>query len=74
MSDNKVVTMPGVINTDAPVKTTEDLKDESNLLRDLQYVLDKYNGKVTNLSMVGALTIYANQIALGSLLGEDDEL
>jgi len=74
MSDDKVVTMPGVISTDAPIKTIEDLRDESNLLDDLQRVLDKYNGKVTNLSMVGALTIYANQIAIGSILGEDDEL
>ena len=74
MSDDKVVTMPGVISTDAPIKTIEDLKDESNLLEDLQRVLDKYNGRVTNLSMVGALTIYANQIAIGSILGEDDEL
>ena len=74
MTDDKVVTMPGVINTEARVKTVEDLKDEEDLLMDLQSVLDKYNGRVTNLSMVGALNIYANQIAIGSILGEDNEL
>jgi hypothetical protein len=74
MSNDKVVTMPGVVNTSARVITSNELKAESNLLDDLQALLEKYNGKVTNLSMVGALTIYANQVMLGSLLGEDDEL
>ncbi len=74
MSNDKVVTMPGVVNTNARVITSNELKAESNLLDDLQVLLEKYNGKVTNLSMVGALTIYANQVMLGSLLGEDDEL
>ena len=74
MSNDKVVTMPGVINTEARIKTVEDLKDEEGLLMDLQSVLDKYNGRVTNLSMVGALTIYANPIAIASILGEDNEL
>tara|TARA_R110000744_G_scaffold6570_3_gene22907 strand:+ start:709 stop:933 length:225 start_codon:yes stop_codon:yes gene_type:complete len=74
MSNDKVVTMPGVLNTSARVITSNELKAESNLLDDLQALLEKYNGKVTNLSMVGALTIYANQVMLGSLLGEDDEL
>jgi len=74
MSNDKVVTMPGVVNTSARVITSNELKAESNLLDDLQVLLEKYNGKVTNLSMVGALTIYANQVMLGSLLGEDDEL
>jgi|TARA_R110000782_G_scaffold196594_3_gene285917 hypothetical protein len=74
MSNDKVITMPGVLNTSARVITSNELKAESNLLDDLQALLEKYNGKVTNLSMVGALTIYANQVMLGSLLGEDDEL
>tara|TARA_R110000787_G_scaffold5197_1_gene19109 strand:- start:3843 stop:4067 length:225 start_codon:yes stop_codon:yes gene_type:complete len=74
MSNDKVITMPGVVNTSARVITSNELKAESNLLDDLQALLEKYNGKVTNLSMVGALTIYANQVMLGSLLGEDDEL
>tara|TARA_R110000822_G_scaffold80320_3_gene191457 strand:+ start:19906 stop:20130 length:225 start_codon:yes stop_codon:yes gene_type:complete len=74
MSNDNVVTMPGVVNTSAQVITSNELKAESNLLDDLQALLEKYNGKITNLSMVGALTIYANQVMLGSLLGEDDEL
>ena len=72
MSDDKVIKMPGVTSTETRVKTADDYKVETALLQDLQYVLDKYNGKVTNLSMVGALTIYANNIAIGSLLGEDE--
>ena len=51
MTNDKVVTMPGVINTEARIKTVEDLKDEEGLLMDLQSVLDKYNGRVTNLSI-----------------------
>jgi len=69
MSDDKIVTFPGVSDTETPVFTDKHLETEEKLVEDLSKVLDKYNGKVSNLAMIGALNLYASLVSLGSLEG-----
>lgn len=67
MKKNKVVKMPGVVDTEAPVLTEDHFETEQEMVRDIEELVHKYNGKVSNISMIGALSLYANMISLGSL-------
>ena len=71
MSDDKVVTMPGIGNTDLPVFTGESVEIESKLVDDIGELLAKYNGKVTNVAMIGALQLYSTMVSIGSIGGEE---
>lgn len=71
MSDDKVVTMPGIENTDLPVFTGESVEIESQLVDDIGELLAKYNGKVTNVAMIGALQLYSTMVSIGSIGGEE---
>jgi len=67
MKKNKVVKMPGVVDTEAPVLTEDHFETEQEMVRDIEELVHKYNGKVSNIAMIGALGLYANMISLGSL-------
>tara|TARA_R110002074_G_scaffold196078_1_gene362770 strand:+ start:10170 stop:10388 length:219 start_codon:yes stop_codon:yes gene_type:complete len=69
MSDDNVVTFPGVSDTETPVFTDKHFESEEKLIEDLSELLEKYNGKVSNLALIGALNLYANLVSLGSLEG-----
>jgi len=72
MSNDKVVTMPGVVDTDVPVVTSESFIVEESLLADLGDVLESYNGRISNVSMLGCLNLITMTVTLSSL-GEGDE-
>lgn len=67
MKKNKVVKMPGVVDTETPVLTEDHFETEQEMVRDIEELVHKYNGKVSNIAMIGALSLYANMISLGSL-------
>lgn len=67
MKKNKVVKMPGVVDTETPVLTEEHFEIEQAMVRDIEEVVHKYNGRVSNIAMIGALSLYSNMISLGSL-------
>lgn len=67
MKKNKVVRMPGVVDTETPVLTEDHFETEQEMVRDIEELVHKYNGKVSNIAMIGALSLYANMISLGSL-------
>jgi uncharacterized protein YejL (UPF0352 family) len=67
MSDNKVITMPGVSDTETPVFSDKHFEAEERLVAELAEILERFNGKVSNLALIGALNLYANLVALGSL-------
>jgi hypothetical protein len=74
MSDKKkVVQMPGVLATDEPVLTEEHFKVEENLIQELDELVHKYNGRMSNLAMIGALGLYMNMVSLGCLVEVSDE-
>tara|TARA_R100000365_G_C2746006_1_gene75106 strand:- start:2076 stop:2297 length:222 start_codon:yes stop_codon:yes gene_type:complete len=73
MSDKKkVVQMPGVLSTDEPVLTEEHFKVEEDLVQELDELIQKYNGRLSNLAMVGALGLYMNMVSLGCLEVDDE--
>lgn len=59
--------MPGVVDTDTPVLTEDHFKIEEKLVTDLEEIILKYNGRVSNVAIIGAFQLYANMISLGSL-------
>ncbi len=59
--------MPGVVDTDTPVLTEDHFKIEEALVTDLEEIILKYNGRVSNVAIIGAFQLYANMISLGSL-------
>ena len=59
--------MPGVVDTDTPVLTEDHFKIEEQLVTDLEEIILKYNGRVSNVAIIGAFQLYANMISLGSL-------
>lgn len=67
MNKDKVVKMPGVIDTDTPVLTEGHFQIEQDMVADIEEVVHRYNGRVSNIAMIGALSLYANMISLGSL-------
>ena len=67
MKNKKVVTMPGVVDTGTPVLTEDHFKIEEQLVTDLEEIILKYNGRVSNVAIIGAFQLYANMISLGSL-------
>jgi hypothetical protein len=67
MKNKKVLTMPGVVDTDTPVLTEDHFKIEEALVTDLEKIILKYNGRVSNVAIIGAFQLYANMISLGSL-------
>lgn len=72
MSDDKVVTMPGVHNTNEPVLTDAHLAVEEALVQDIGEVLEMYSGRISNVAMIGSLNLIATMVSLGSI-GEKDE-
>ena len=72
MSDDKVVKMPGVRNTDEPVLTDAHLAVEEALVQDIGEVLEMYSGRISNVAMIGSLNLIATRVSLGSI-GEKDE-
>ena len=59
--------MPGVVDTGTPVLTEDHFKIEEQLVTDLEEIILKYNGRVSNVAIIGAFQLYANMISLGSL-------
>lgn len=59
--------MPGVVDTDTPVLTEDHFKIEEQLVSELEEIILKYNGRVSNVAIIGAFQLYANMISLGSL-------
>jgi len=72
MSDDKVVKMPGVHNTDEPVLTDAHLAVEEALVQDIGEILEMYSGRISNVAMIGSLNLIATMVSLGSI-GEKDE-
>ena len=72
MSDDKVVKMPGVHNTNEPVLTDAHLATEEALVQDIGEVLEMYSGRISNVAMIGSLNLIATMVSLGSI-GEKDE-
>lgn len=72
MSDDKVVKMPGVHNTNEPVLTDAHLAVEEALVQDIGEVLEMYSGRISNVAMIGSLNLIATMVSLGSI-GEKDE-
>ena len=72
MSDDKVVKMPGVHNTDEPILTDARLAVEEALVQDIGEVLEMYSGRISNVAMIGSLNLIATMVSLGSI-GEKDE-
>ena len=66
-----IIKIPGVTDTSTPLLTEAHFETEEKLIEDLGELLESYNGKVSNLAMVGALTLYANMVSLGSLEAND---
>lgn len=72
MSDDKVVKMPGVRNTDEPILTDAHLAVEEALVQDIGEVLEMYSGRISNVAMIGSLNLIATMVSLGSI-GDKDE-
>tara|TARA_B110000858_G_scaffold176428_1_gene210631 strand:- start:1914 stop:2132 length:219 start_codon:yes stop_codon:yes gene_type:complete len=72
MKDN-ITALPGVTRVDQPLLHDGYFETEQELLTDLQGILEKYNGKISNVALIGSLTLFANMISLGSLGGDEDE-
>ena len=70
MSDDKIKMFPGVKQTGAPVVTTETYRVENELVEGLQELLMKFDGRISNVAMVGALTTYATLISIESMSGD----
>jgi hypothetical protein len=70
MSDDKIKTFPGTMRTDTPVVTEDTYKAENELVNELQELLMKFDGRVSNVAMVGTLTTYATLISIESMSGD----
>ncbi len=73
MKDKKVVKMPGVSDTEEPILTEGHFKVEQDLVSDLEDLIFKYNGRVSNVALIGALTLYSNMVSVASLEVLEDE-
>ena len=73
MKDKKVVKMPGVYSTEEPLLTQEHFKVEQEMVSDLEDLIHKYNGRVSNIALIGALSLYSNMVSIGSLEVFEDE-
>ena len=65
--------MPGVYNTEEPLLTQEHFKVEQEMVSDLEDLIHKYNGRVSNIALIGALSLYSNMVSIGSLEVFEDE-
>ncbi len=65
--------MPGVYNTEEPLLTQEHFKVEQEMVSDLEGLIHKYNGRVSNVALIGALSLYSNMVSIGSLEVFEDE-
>lgn len=63
---DNVVVMPGVDPT-KPLMKENDYIHEIELAADIKELLNKYDGVVTNVALVGTLTSFATLVALESI-------
>ena len=71
MSDDKIVDFPGAPRNGMPVMTADTFKAENAFVAELQELLYKYDGMISNVAMVGTLNTYATLIAIESMSSGD---
>jgi len=59
----KITKMPGV-DTDAPKIDPNEFNEENELMAELKVLIENYNGKMSNVAMIGCIQITLDMLTL----------